>query len=117
MLKGLFIWEARRDIFRDGTFDGDGTFAGTGRLPRRDVCQNGTLKGISPCMYIYPICRIPFIWKDFFRDVFRPVLAKRDPGSLNRDPQQLVTDQSTTENVSSFKVSPVLASDKSSPPR
>ena len=40
MLKGLFIWEARRDIFRDGTF------AGTGRLTGRDVKRD-------LAMYVY----------------------------------------------------------------
>ena len=29
----------------------------------RDVCRNGTLNGISPCMYIH----VPFIWKEFCR--------------------------------------------------
>ena len=61
--KGLFIWEAGRD-----------------------VCRDGTLNGMSSCMYISVICPVPFIWKDFCPDVFRPVPAKRDPGSLNRDP-------------------------------
>ena len=49
----------------------------------RDVCRDlGTFAGISPCMYISLICPIPFIWKEFCRDVFRPVPAKRDPGSV-----------------------------------
>ena len=82
-----------RDVCRDGTF------AGTGHLPGRDVCRDGTfagtgrlpgrdgtLNGISPCMYISLICPVPFIWKEFCRGVFRPVSAKRDPGLLNRDP-------------------------------
>ena len=42
MLKGLFIWEARRDVCRTERFPGrdvwrDGTFAGTERFPGRDV--------------------------------------------------------------------------------
>ena len=45
---------------------------------RRDVCRDGTLNGISPCMYISLICPIPFIWKEFCRNVFRPVPAKQD---------------------------------------
>ena len=53
-----------------------------GRLPGRDVCRNGTFAGISPCMYMSLICPVPFIWKEFCRDVFRPVPAKRDPGAL-----------------------------------
>ena len=32
---------------------------------RRDVCRDGTLNGISPCMYISLICPVPFIWKEF----------------------------------------------------
>ena len=88
---GLFIWEAGRDVCRDGTFAGkgrlpgrdvcrDGTFAGTGRLPGRDLCRNGRLNGISLCIYIYLICPVPFIWKEFCRDVFRLVPAMRDRG-------------------------------------
>ena len=57
-----------------------------GRFLGWDVCWDGTLNGISPCMYISLICRIPFIWKEFCWDVFRPVPAKRDLGLLNRDP-------------------------------
>ena len=44
------------------------------------------LHGNSQCMYIFLICPVPFIWKEFCLDVFRPVPAKRDLGSLNRDP-------------------------------
>ena len=53
---------------------------GTGRLPGRDAKRD-------LAMHVY-ICylSVPFIWKEFCRDVFRPVPAKRDPGSLNRDP-------------------------------
>ena len=51
MLKGLFIWEARRDVCRTERFPGrdvwrgwdvcrDRTFAETGRLPERDVKGN-----------------------------------------------------------------------------
>ena len=43
--------------------------------------REGTLNGISPCMYMSFIFPIPFIWKEFCPDVFRPVPAKRDPGS------------------------------------
>ena len=31
----------------------------------RDVCRDGTLNGVSPCMYISLICPVPFIWKEF----------------------------------------------------
>ena len=53
---------------------------GTGRLSGRDV------KRISPCMYISLISPVPFIWKEFCRDVFRPAPANWDPSSHNRDP-------------------------------
>ena len=45
--QGLFIWEAGRGVCRDEAF------AGTGRLPGRDVCLDGVFAGILPCMYIY----------------------------------------------------------------
>ena len=48
---------------------GGGTFA----------AWDATFNGISPCMYISLICPVPFsIWKEFCRDVFPPVSAKRD---------------------------------------
>ena len=57
----------------------------------RDVCRGGALNEISPCMYISQsyICPIPFIWKELFRDVFRPVRVKWDSGSLNKSGQFL----------------------------
>ena len=54
---------------------------GTGRLPGRDVKRD-----LAMHVYICYLSRSVYIWKEFCRDVFRPVLAKRDPGSLNRDP-------------------------------
>ena len=42
----------------------DGTFAGPGRLPGQDVCRNGTLNGISPCMYISHIYYVSFKWEN-----------------------------------------------------
>ena len=59
----LFIWEAGRDF-----------------------CPYGTLNGILPCMYISHIYHVPFIWKECLPGRFRPIAAKRDPSSLNRDP-------------------------------
>ena len=77
----------------------DETFAGTGRLPRRDiyrtghllerdVCLDGTLNGISPCTYNISLIFNTFrlYGKNFCHDVFRRVPEKRDPGSLNWDP-------------------------------
>ena len=52
---------------------------GGGRLPGWDVKRD-----LAMHVYISYLSR-PFIWKEFCRDVFRPVPAKRDPGSLNRD--------------------------------
>ena len=53
---------------------------GNGRFWGRDVKRD-----VAIHLYIYLICPVPFIWKEFCRYVFRPVAAK-DPGSLNRDP-------------------------------
>ena len=63
--KALFIWEAGRD-----------------------VCRDGTLNGISPCMYISVIYPVPFIWKEFCLDVFRPV-PSRQKGILGKAGQFL----------------------------
>ena len=69
--KGLFIWEAGRD-----------------------VCRDRTMNGIPACINFYYIYHQMFIWT---RDVFRPVSGKRDPGLCNRDPTSTGTFSSQHE--------------------
>ena len=53
---------------------------GTGRLPGREVKRD-------LAMHVYICyCPVPFIWKEFCRDVFLLVQAKRDPSSLKQVP-------------------------------
>ena len=64
------------------TFSRDGTFSGTGRhIYQRHIYSQRSTAYISLIFITFR-----FYGKIVCRDVFRRVPAKRDPGSLNRDP-------------------------------